>query len=310
MVRLSLPEQEVPLAVVVDEALSPPTPQIKVNGVLLPSLARGMRRPTAEIKTLMCATARLQAFRDLRRELGPEWLPAHAEICAELQPRLLTPGTLLFRGLQSLQEPLLLIAGDAMMLASSPEQATWPNAQPAEVAVLQPGECLTMTSLTWLEPHTMTAVTRETLQLLVLPAAPFSEVVKLAQLRLLHRRTSALRALPLLSKCSEQGLRSLAHAGKSAVHPAGSSVIKQGGECAGLTLLFSGSATISKAFGAPAVGREDQLSMGVVSRKWHPRLHQNSSPSAARLSTSTHARSLLSAHHCCVHRCMRLSCSG
>ena len=232
--------------VVLDESLSPPAPRIRIDGEALSGLMKGMRRCPAEVRKLMRATENLQAFSDLKREMGWDaWLPIHAAICAELQPRLYASGAVLFHGLPALKEPLLLVAGDAMLLATSPEWANTPNAPPAEVVVLQPGDCLTRSALTWVEPRSMTAVARsETLQLFVLPPGAFPEAARLAQLRLLHRRTSYLRKLPLLGACSEEALRALAHAGRASVHAVGSRVIQQGDDCWGVTALLRGSASV------------------------------------------------------------------
>ena len=111
--------------------------------------------------------------------------------------RWLPAGELVYSGAHGLRAPLLILAGQATLLA----QRNPASDQPEEVAVLLEGECLTNATLAWLHPQAVAAVARSPMQLLVLPGAAFAERLQLPLLRLLERRESLLGSLPLLRRC-------------------------------------------------------------------------------------------------------------
>ena len=157
-------------------------PRFCLGGELLPPLVPGQKRPAAETRALMAATAGLAFFGQMRAELRGDWRQAHAELCAQMQPELCESDQLLFEGVHALRRPLVLLAGRAALLALP--QPT--RRETVEVADVMPGDCLAPAALTWMQPRIATAVCRGTAQLLALPATVYGERLKLPHLRLLQ----------------------------------------------------------------------------------------------------------------------------
>ena len=71
-------------------------PRFCLGGELLPPLVPGQKRPAAEVRALMAATAGLAFFGQMRAELRGDWRQAHAELCAQMEPVLCESDQLLF----------------------------------------------------------------------------------------------------------------------------------------------------------------------------------------------------------------------
>ena len=84
-------------------------PRFCLGGELLPPLVPGQKRPAAEVRALMAATAGLAFFGQMRAELRGDWRQAHAELCAQMEPVLCESDQLLFEGVHGLRRPLVLL---------------------------------------------------------------------------------------------------------------------------------------------------------------------------------------------------------
>ncbi|KAL1504045.1 hypothetical protein AB1Y20_010456 [Prymnesium parvum] len=224
------------LEVLWDDQLSPPAAAIRVGEHLLPHIGEHESRARADVKRLCTASASLDVFSELSRRVGGTWWKVHEAVCAGLQPVVRRRGELLFQGVHSLKASYLILHGEAALLATESL-----HRRVRQVTVLQPGALLSKTVITWLEPQSFAAVAQTDMQLLELPHC---ETVKLTWLQVLHSRVETLRTLPLLSNCSDAGLRMLAFAARAKAHAARSTILQQGGPCSGLTLLTEGSASI------------------------------------------------------------------
>jgi len=171
-------------------------PRFCLGGELLPPLVPGQKRPAAEVRALMAATAGLAFFGQMRAELRGDWRQAHAELCAQMEPVLCESDQLLFEGVHGLRRPLVLLAGRAALLAL-PHPT---RKETVEVADVMPGDCLAPAVLTWMQPRIATAVCRGTAQLIALPATVYGERLRLPHLRLLQARHA------LGTACTGQGM--------------------------------------------------------------------------------------------------------
>ena len=197
--------QQLPLLEVTPEKAFP---SLRSRGDVLPRLPPGKRRPGNEARRLMELTANIRIFRDLAHEMGQSaFAEVQFAVCAEMQPRWLPAGEIIFSAMQPLRSPLLILAGQAALLAQQHPH----DEQPEEAGLVQAGECLTNATISWLQPLTIAAVARTDIQLLVLPGAIFDHHLTMPLLKLLDRRERALNALPLLRQCPAAGLRALAH---------------------------------------------------------------------------------------------------
>ena len=106
---------------------------------------------------------------------------------------LLAAGELIFAGMQALRQPLLLLHGQATLLAQPPPRPEDEPSQPLEAAVLLTGDCLTNATISWLQPLAVAAVARTDVQILALPISPFNGRLQLPLLRLLQRRRAQPR---------------------------------------------------------------------------------------------------------------------
>lgn len=223
-------------------ALPPATLTVSRDGTLVLE-GRSMRapglRPPAEVQQLMKATEQLSFFRDLRADLKADFPAVHYTMCAGMHGATFQSGEFLFRGGQSLQWPMLLLAGRATLLASATHGAL---DLPPE---LGPGQCLSFSSMTWLEPRAVAAAACCHVQLLRLPPAAYAERAKLSHLRMLSRRAAALGSLALLSGCTAPALRALAHAASAASHRQGTLLAREGAACQGLLVLLAGGAEVA-----------------------------------------------------------------
>ena len=214
-------------------------PALRVDGVPLRAFAGA--RPKADVNKLIAATARLRLFRELRAAIGTAaWPNIHRALCAGLQPRVAADGELLFSGLHTLKSPLLVLHGEATLLAMPR-----PDVPPEEAAALRPGDCLAAASLTWLQPLTTTAVARGRVQLLALPPDVYHEHCKLPHLQLLQQRALLLGRLPLLRGCGDTALRALAYSAERRARPPRAALLREGTPCTGLAVLASGSASVT-----------------------------------------------------------------
>ena len=245
-------------------------PALRVDGVPLRAFAGA--RPKADVNKLIAATARLRLFRELRAALGTAaWPNVHRALCAGLQPRVAADGELLFHGLHALKSPLLVLHGEATLLAMPR-----PDVPPEEAAALRPGDCLDMAALTWLQPLTTTAVARGRVQLLALPPDVYHEHCKLPHLQLLQQRALLLGRLPLLRGCGDTALRALAYSAERRARPPRAALLREGTPCTGLAVLASGSASVTVQLHKVGVGDGDDG--GEASAVVHP----SSTRSAAR----------------------------
>lgn len=220
-----------------------PTGQLRVLGELEKPRPLGVKRSVAEARRLMPLTADLKTFRDLHSEIGQNAWPAlHLAMCADFRPRWVPAGQLIFSGMHSMRQPLLILSGRAALLARPPPML---NDPPEEAALLGPGDCLTNASLTWLQPFAVGAIAQGDVQLLELPAKLFAQHLQMPLLQLLQRREQLLGDLPLLQSCTKAGLRGLAQAGQERTHASSAVLLEEGDPCDGLELLISGRATVT-----------------------------------------------------------------
>ena len=84
-------------------------PRFCLGGELLPPLVPCQKRPAADVRALMAATAGLAFFGQMRAELRGDWRQAHAELCAQMEPVLCESDQLLFEGVHGLRRPLVLV---------------------------------------------------------------------------------------------------------------------------------------------------------------------------------------------------------
>ena len=257
MVLLGDGAQHPPLAVTPDRYWA----QLVLHGVLLDHLTT-IRRPMAEARRLMTATADLRCFRDLRMELGSAWADAHFALCSELQPVFVPAGELIFSSATSLKRPLVILAGQAALLSQPPplgqtdlSSRSLADEQPEEATVLLPGDCITNATTSWLQPLAVAGVARTDMQLLCLPGTVFAERLQMPLLRLLQRRERVLSSLPLLRNCPASGLRALAHAAFEATHAPSAAICSEGEPCDGLQVLVKGSARVCARLSTPGLSR-------------------------------------------------------
>ena len=222
-------------------------PSLRSKGEVLKQLPPGRKRSEKEARRLMVLSSHIRAFRDLKAELGPEkFAEAHLAICAEMQPRWIPAGELLFSGMQTIRSPLLILAGEATLLAQRHPSAP----QPEEAAVLLPGEIISNASLSWLQPLSIAAIARTQMQLLVLPGAPFAEKLQMPLLRVLAHREQVLAELPLLEKCPASGLRALAHAAEEILYAPDKPICAEDEACEDMLVLTKGTASVKIRLGA------------------------------------------------------------
>ena len=216
---------------------------------------RSARSPARgqQVNKLIAATARLRLFRELRAAVGTAvWPNVHRALCAGLQPRVAADGELIFHGLHTLKSPLLVLHGEATLLAMPR-----PDVPPEEAAALRPGDCLAAASLTWLQPLTTTAVARGRVQLLALPPDVYHQHCKLPHLQLLQQRALLLGRLPLLRGCGDTALRALAYSAERHARPPRAALLREGTPCTGLAVLASGSASVTVQLHKVGVGDGD-----------------------------------------------------
>merc|ERR1740117_1923394 len=89
---------------------------IFLNGGKLAHLPVNSTRSPEDVRLLMRATASLPFFCDMQQELKAAWPRVHHDLCAGLQPVIVAHDCLLFPGIKSLSQPLLLISGGVVLL--------------------------------------------------------------------------------------------------------------------------------------------------------------------------------------------------